>query len=355
MTGVQDHRRGTHDSLPTVSVCMATLNAATVLDECLGRLRAQDYPADRVELVVADGGSSDHTLEIVERYGGRVLANPRKTGESGKALAVRAARHDLILMLDSDNWLPSDDWLRTMVEPLAEERIMMSEPLAYTWRPEGGYIERYCSLLGMNDPLCLFLGNYDRFCTLTGTWTQVPHTEIDRGTYLEVRLTSAGVPTVGANGAIFRRHFLQAANRGDYLFDIDVIAEAIAALGEVWIAKVKVGIIHTYCESDWRKFWRKQCRRVQDYLFHKSTGVRRYDWESGALRRSSGFGLTRFVISTVLVVPLVIQAVRGFSRRPDSAWLFHVPACWLTLVAYSWGVLAGLVRKREASRATWSQ
>jgi glycosyltransferase involved in cell wall biosynthesis len=343
------------EPLPTVSVCMATLNAATVLDECLRRLRSQDYPADQMELIVADGGSSDRTVEIVERYGGRIVANPLKTGEAGKAQAVRVAKHELILMLDSDNWLPSEDWLRSMVEPFGRDRVVMSEPIAFTWRSDAGYIERYCALIGMNDPLCLFLGNYDRFCTLTNTWTQVPHEETDRGTHLEVRLTSAGIPTVGANGAIFRREFLQAANRGDYLFDIDVIAEAIATVGEVWIAKVKVGVIHTYCEADWRKFFRKQRRRVQDYLFHKAAGARKFDWESRDLQRNSRFGLVGFIASTVFVVPLLVQAIRGFIRRPDSAWMFHVPACWLTLAAYSWGTLTAFLIRQEANREGWKQ
>ncbi len=356
MSTVQNHRRQHDASLPTVSVCMATLNAATVLEECLERLRTQDYPPDRVELIVADGGSCDRTVEIVQEHGGRLLTNPKKTGEAGKSQAVRAAKHDLVLMLDSDNWLPSADWLRIMVEPFTDERIVMSEPIAYTWRPDAGYIERYCSLIGMNDPLCLFLGNYDRWCTLTNTWTEVPHDETDRGAYVEVRLTSAGIPTVGANGAIFRRTFLQAANRGDYLFDIDVIAEAIATLGQVLIAKVKVGIIHTYCEADWRKFFRKQRRRVQDYLFHKAAGARKFNWESrGPQKKSSGFGLARFIISTVFVVPLVVQSTRGFIRRPDSAWIFHLPACWLTLLAYGSGVIEGKFIRREASRTGWRQ
>ena len=351
-----DHH--THDRderLPSISVCMATLNAATVVEECLRRLRSQDYPPHLIELIVADGGSTDATVAIVERHGGRVLPNPLKTGEAGKAEAVRAASNDLILLLDSDNWLPGADWLRRMVKPFADPRIGLAEPIEYTWRPEAGFIERYCALIGMNDPLCLFLGNYDRWCTLTGKWTEVPHDEEDRGTYLQIRLTPSGIPTVGANGALFRREFLQRANRGDHLFDVDVIADAVATSGEAWIAKVKVGIIHTYCEGDWRKFYRKQRRRIQDYLFHKQANSRKFDWESAGIRSGSRFGLVRFIASTVLVVPLLVQTIRGLLRKPDTAWLFHVPACWITLVTYAWGVIEGRFVRKEANRSEWRQ
>jgi len=37
---------------------MATLNAEVTLEECLSRLASQDYPKDRIELVVGDGGSN---------------------------------------------------------------------------------------------------------------------------------------------------------------------------------------------------------------------------------------------------------------------------------------------------------
>ena len=36
---------------------------------------------------------------------------------------------------------------------------------------DDGYITCYCALLGMNDPICLFFGNYDRFNLITNKWT----------------------------------------------------------------------------------------------------------------------------------------------------------------------------------------
>ncbi|MDO8727305.1 MAG: hypothetical protein Q7J35_14640 [Candidatus Methanoperedens sp.] len=49
-----------------------------------------------------------------------------------------------------------------MTEPFQDREIAGTEPLYYNYRKEDGYITRYCAMLGMNDPLCLFLGNYDR-------------------------------------------------------------------------------------------------------------------------------------------------------------------------------------------------
>lgn len=73
-----------------------------------------------------------------------------------------------------------------MVEPFEDPEITGFEPLYYTYRKEDGFITRYCALLGMNDPLCLFLGNYDRYSALTGKRTEMPHKEEDKGGYCSI-------------------------------------------------------------------------------------------------------------------------------------------------------------------------
>jgi len=52
--------------LPMVSIITVTLNAAATLERTLRSVIAQDYPA--IEHVIIDGGSTDGTLELIERY-----------------------------------------------------------------------------------------------------------------------------------------------------------------------------------------------------------------------------------------------------------------------------------------------
>jgi len=63
-------------------------------------------------------------------------------------------------------------------------------------------------MLGMNDPLCLFLGNYDRICMVTGKWTEMPVIEEDKGNYIKIELDDKKLPTIGANGFLVRREAL---------------------------------------------------------------------------------------------------------------------------------------------------
>ncbi|MSS70597.1 MAG: glycosyltransferase [Candidatus Latescibacteria bacterium] len=337
--------------LPTISIITPTLNAARTLSLCLESIRAQDYPQDRVEIVIGDGGSSDGTLDVARRYGvDRIVQNPLRTAEAGKAVAVDAARNDVLAFIDSDNLLDRPDWLRRMVAPFADPGIVASEPLEYTYRRTDPLITRYCALMGMNDPLCYFIGNYDRINRISGRWTELPVRVEDRGDYLKVTLDERHIPTIGANGFLVRREpFLHTLYK-PYLFDIDVVYDLIRD-GHRRIAKVRIGIVHLFA-GDSRAFARKQRRRVGDYLHYSRLNLRRYPW--GAVPR---LRLVRFALSTLLVVPLLVQVARGMARTFDRAWLFHIKACWLTLIIYGWGLFRGRVlgRGTEVDRTGWRQ
>src|SRR5438067_1860631 len=51
---------------PVVSVCVITYRQPAILERTLRDLFAQDYPADRMEIVVLDDGSGDQTVDLVQ-------------------------------------------------------------------------------------------------------------------------------------------------------------------------------------------------------------------------------------------------------------------------------------------------
>ena len=331
-----------------VSVCIPTLNAAAALEECLESIAFQDYPRGLVEIIVADGGSIDATRQVAERYGARVVENPLKTGEAGKAAAATAAIGDVCAFIDSDNILPTGDWLSQMMEPFAQPQIVATEPIRFARRRNDPATTRYFAMLGMNDPVCLFIGNYDRECAVTGTWTGMPVPTADRGGWLECQLKEDVLPTIGANGFLIRRADLMRTLCTPYLFDIDVMVSLIRQ-GHDRVAKVKCGVVHLYT-SDLAGFARKQRRRVRDYHQHRALGDRSYDWSS---RRA---GVLRFTVMTALTIPTIWQALKGFRRRPDLAWTLHPAACWITLWVYAIETLrARAGRGREENRSDWRQ
>jgi glycosyltransferase involved in cell wall biosynthesis len=348
--------RGRRMTNPSVGIIIPTLNAERVLEACLGSIAEQDFPRDRLSIFIADAGSQDRTLAIADMFREqglslRVIPNPLKTGEAGKFAGLQACTADLVALIDSDNILPDPGWLTAMVRPFEEDdAIIASEPLAYTYRRKDSYINRYCALLGMNDPLCLFIGNYDRMCLVTNRWTGLPVIQEDRDTYLRVVLRDRLIPTMGANGFLIRREVLRDLCPGPYLFDVDVLQDAVRKAGSIAIAKVKTGIVHLYC-SNYQTFIRKQKRRILDYLRHRGHERAPDAWSASRMT-----GLLLFILSTLTILPLFLQSGIGFYRQRDVCWLFHPPACWTTLFVYGWHSLKAFTGNRtDMPREHWSQ
>jgi glycosyltransferase involved in cell wall biosynthesis len=325
-----------------------TLNSARYLRECLESVRAQEY-GGRVEVVIVDGGSTDETLDIARHFEVEsILENALKTGEAGKAVGLKAAEGDLLLSLDSDNVIVGSDWLRRMVDPFSDPDVMSAQAMRWDYRRHDHFITRWAALTGVGDPLALYIGNYDHYSHLTGRWTDYPHRAEQRDGWLRVSIDPRWVPTIGANGYLVRREALAQVPFGEYFFDID-FAHDLVQLGINTIAVVDVPIRHYFSDSVSR-FYLKTRRRVDDFYFFSSRGLRSYPWTSRKKR-----GVAHFVASTLLVVPLLVDIGRGFRCRPDRAWLFHLPACWITLVVYATGAIRGRLRPRMLDRGGWHQ
>lgn len=339
-----------------ISIVTPTFNSMRTLDEYMQAILAQNYPHENMELIFADGGSQDGTLERIEEYRQQgdisiqVFENPLRTAEAGKAVAVRKAKGEIICLLDSDNIIPDQNWISRMMKPFEEEVIVASEPIRYTYRKKDSVINRYCALIGMNDPLCMFTGNYDRYCAITGKWTEVEREEIDKGDYLSIRFREDMIPTIGANGFFMRRQELLDNFEGDYLFDIDVLWELFKKNPELRVAKVKTGIVHLFC-PDTKTFYRKQNRRIRDFLYFSDAKGRKYPWSKVGKGR-----IVLFALCCITVFPLLGQACAGYSRKHDlQAWAYHFVACWITLWVYGWGVISGIFKKEQANRDHWKQ
>ena len=85
--------------LPRVSIVMPAFNEERYIEACLASVQAQDYPSERVEILVADGRSTDRTREILARLTEsdpriQLIDNPARLQAAGLGLAVKAATGD---------------------------------------------------------------------------------------------------------------------------------------------------------------------------------------------------------------------------------------------------------------------
>jgi succinoglycan biosynthesis protein ExoA len=112
-------------SQPFVSVIMPVRDMAAHIEASVGALLAQDYPADRYEVLVADGDSEDDTVQRVEALAAgagpavRVLRNEGRTRPAALNVGLRVAAGDLVIPVDG-HCIVAGDFLRRAVEVSAE-------------------------------------------------------------------------------------------------------------------------------------------------------------------------------------------------------------------------------------------
>lgn len=94
------------DHLPSISLVMPSFNQAEYLGAALDSALAQDYP--RLALIVMDGGSTDGSVEVLERYQGR-LAHWASARDRGPADALN--KGFALATGEILGWLNSDDLL----------------------------------------------------------------------------------------------------------------------------------------------------------------------------------------------------------------------------------------------------
>ena len=93
-------------SLPTISVVIPSYNQARFLEQAILSVLDQRYP--NLELMVADGGSTDHSAQLIEKFSERLkwwVSEP----DSGQAEAINKGMQHATGAIMA--WLNSDDML----------------------------------------------------------------------------------------------------------------------------------------------------------------------------------------------------------------------------------------------------
>jgi glycosyltransferase involved in cell wall biosynthesis len=94
---------------PLISVIVNTYNYGRFVEDAIDSVLAQDFPADRIEILVVDDGSTDDTADRVKKYGARIRYLHKENGDQASAATYGFSQSsgELIALLDGDDvWLP---------------------------------------------------------------------------------------------------------------------------------------------------------------------------------------------------------------------------------------------------------
>ena len=94
----------------TVTVLITTYNYGRFIEQAIDSVFSQDYPLEKIQIVVVDDGSTDDTSQRIKKYDSRVEYFFKENGGQASALnfGLAKARGEIIALLDADDmFIPS--------------------------------------------------------------------------------------------------------------------------------------------------------------------------------------------------------------------------------------------------------
>lgn len=116
------YRQVKHNNLPAVSVIVAARNEENNLPELISDLQNQDYPPQKLEIIIADDNSSDRTSQIIKEADKVIYLLSKAVGKKmAIASALEVASGELILTTDADCRL-SSGWVQAFAESFLNDK-----------------------------------------------------------------------------------------------------------------------------------------------------------------------------------------------------------------------------------------
>jgi glycosyltransferase involved in cell wall biosynthesis len=322
--------------LPLVSIVVNVYNEEKNIRKFLRRIIAQDYPKNRIEIIVVDDDSTDKTVSIAKSFKAKVFRSGYKNRERAKSIGIAQAKGEYLLLMDADVFLVSNTYITNCIARLEKyPEAIASQTIRWHYKKEDSLINRYCNLFGINDPLVLFLGKSG---TLMKTENTPPFSMkiINEGEKCwVVKFTPEHLPTIGAQGYILRRRALSKIHWKPYFFHLDTAYELVKK-GESTFILTTESIYHDYVDS-FSEYLSKLMRNIE--LFHQLRPFRSYTYDINPLR------LAKALFFMMSIVYPLYQSIQGYVRLKDRAWFLHPVVCFVVPILYGYCTLKNIFVK----------
>ncbi|MGK9252803.1 glycosyltransferase [Paenibacillus humicus] len=143
-----------------ITVIMPTLNSERTIDKALGSIRMQNIDQNLIEILVIDGGSTDSTREIANKYEAKILENPSVVPEAAKHIGIMNAKGKYVVFMDSDEELTRKDQMQKRLELFAfNPEVKNIIPASISVPADYPSLSRYINSFG--DPFSYFVYKVD--------------------------------------------------------------------------------------------------------------------------------------------------------------------------------------------------
>jgi len=308
----------TDKKLPAVSFVIPVLNEENRIKGCLESIKNQEYPEDKMEILVVDGGSTDNTLEIAKEYGCRTIYNPKKLAEPGVALGTKEAKNEIVFVMASDNHLPKKDWIKLMIRPFQDNLNVVGAFTHVLTYPKDNLVNRYYSWAHV-DPFTFFVfGNDANPRFMDKSYEIIEKTE----EYIIFNFTIENYPLLAlAQGFAIKKDALK-----DRENEYDDILPVISKIEQKsLIAYVpNAGIYHDHLKN-FKDFVKKYKNRIEINVYKKGWG---YETRKKYLSKKRKLRQKLWIIYSLSFILPFLDSIKGLKRDKDIVWFMHPFMCF---------------------------
>ena len=307
---------------------MPTLNSERTLRIALTSICRQSLPASEIEVLVADGGSTDATRPIAEAFGCTVLENPQVLPEYGKSIGLAHARGRFGVFLDSDEELTATDSLESKIRLLDTVSTVHSVITAGLSTPLGyGVVSDYVNRYG--DPFSYFLHRLDGGDYMPDFRHRCNVVFEDQKAAVFAFDLVDVLPICDGGGHFFRlEHLRQMADVTDPRVVPRVFQMMAAEHRQIGI--VKGDFVRHYSTSTFRGLMRKIHWRIVGNVHYAHTEMTGQAASNKAQTRAQIYQKYAFIPYSFTLLSPLVDALHLMIRHRNPGYALHFPLTVLT-------------------------
>ncbi|MBS3085480.1 glycosyltransferase [Candidatus Pacearchaeota archaeon] len=335
--------------LPKISIVTCTYNGERVIGEYFNGIFAQDYPKNKIELILNDGGSTDKTLEIIKKYQQKypkivkIYHNPEQYSIGrgfGMDMATRKAKGEIIVQLDQDNILVQKDWLKNMIQILIKNKDITGVQSRLFIPEKASLTDKYVNAIGIEDPFAI---PYSLNAQIALNPKKFDYNK--NGKFFIYEINKEKFYYAGDNGfAIRKKDFLET---GGYTQDIDNFWRMANSNKKYKIAVPKDIRLYHKTTTELKHLLNKRIYYIGHYLLknYERRDFYWFDFKKNTFKQNLRF--IKSVLFNLAFIPGLIQGLSKAVKEKKSYWLIHSFVLFLITIGYIYAFFYANIFKKQ--------
>ena len=136
---------------PSISVVIPVRNEEKYIRQTIQYLLNQDYPHNKLEIIIVDGQSEDSTADIVKETAVscpavKLLENPSRLSSAARNIGAKNAKGDIITFIDGHVYIDNDQLLKNTALLMSEKGVSVLSRPQFLDTPDNNQFQKAVAL-----------------------------------------------------------------------------------------------------------------------------------------------------------------------------------------------------------------